>query len=207
MTKAAHLSQLHFPLETVLLDGTPVRIRPVEPGDKRLFEVAFQQLSEEDRYNRFFRPISELTETMLQELTEIDHVSEEAIAALDLSMNPVAPVGIARYVQTSEDPSVAEIATTIVSTHHGRGLGTLLMALLSKRALENDIQCFSAVVLDHNIKMRKLFDDLAPLSKKPGRGTIDYLIPLHDNPGDYPKTPTGQVFRDVSANAMFRQAS
>ena len=101
--------------------------------------------------------------------------------------------------------SDSEIAVTVASGHHGRGLGTLLLALLAKRALENDIKCFSAAVLSGNTKMQKLLDQLRPVSKVQTQGVVDYRIALHHNPDSYPDTPVGEIFRDVSNNTLFRR--
>ncbi len=194
-----------FPIETALLDGTPVLLRPVQPEDKPLLKSAIHNLSSEDRYNRFFQPVNTLTDDMLRKFTEIDHVDEEAIGALDISKSPVAPLGIVRYVREPENRMIAEIAVTIVSGYHGRGLGSLLLATLAKRAIENDIECFSAVVLDGNVKMKKLLDQLDPISKVNSKGIVNYRIALHKNPKDYPKTPVGEIFRDVSNESLFRR--
>lgn len=196
-----------YPLKTTLLDGTPVLIRPVQANDKPLFSSALQDLSNEDRYNRFFKPVTELTENMLRQLTEIDHIDEEAIAALDLSVKPPTPMGVARYVRSDEKPETAEVAVTVVSSCHGRGLGTLLLALLATRAIENGITKFSAVVLQGNTKMQTLFDKMGPLSKQSNRGTLDYTIPLHADPKNYPSTAVGEVFRDVSNHNLFKGAA
>jgi hypothetical protein len=66
-----------------LRDGSRVRIRPGRPDDRDLLRRGFERLSLESRYKRFLVPIPELTESMVDYLTEFDHHDHEAIVALD----------------------------------------------------------------------------------------------------------------------------
>src|SRR5688572_17928459 len=51
--------------EVRLADGSRVTLRAVEPEDKRLLAAAFDGLSEQSRYRRFFTPLRELDERQL----------------------------------------------------------------------------------------------------------------------------------------------
>jgi hypothetical protein len=66
-----------------LRDGSEVRIRPIEPGDKRRLAEGFDHLSEESRYRRFLHPIKHLSLRDLAYFTEVDHRDHEALIALD----------------------------------------------------------------------------------------------------------------------------
>ena len=194
--------QTALPYRTKLRDGTPVLFRQINPEDKSLLEVGMKQLSSQDRYFRFFQPMSTLSVAMLRRFTELDHYDHEAIGALDVSELPASPVGIARYVRSSEDDTVAEVAITVASGYQQRGVGTLLLAVLANQAVLNDIREFSALVLHNNTKMLKLFDELQPSSKIPADGAVSLRIPLHRNPRDYPKTTVGNVFKQVQEQSM-----
>lgn len=69
--------------EVRLADGSRVTLRAVEPEDKRLLAAAFDGLSEQSRYRRFFTPLRELDERQLAYLTEVDHHDHEALLAID----------------------------------------------------------------------------------------------------------------------------
>jgi GNAT superfamily N-acetyltransferase len=76
-----------------------------------------------------------LTEGMVRYLTEIDHHDHEAIIALDEQTGE--GIGVARYVRDQERPEVAEVAVTVIDDWQGRGLGTLLLEVISARARES----------------------------------------------------------------------
>jgi hypothetical protein len=56
-----------------LRDGSRVLIRPIDPGDKQALAGAFDRLSEQSRYRRFFTAVPALTDAQLVALTEVDH--------------------------------------------------------------------------------------------------------------------------------------
>ncbi len=187
-----------FPINLALRDGTPVLIRPVRSDDKPLLEIGMERLSKESRYFRFFRPISTLTPKMLSQYTDIDHVHHEAICALDIGESPANPVGLARYIRMPEDGSRAEVAVTVVDSHQGRGLGTLLLAFLAHRASENGVVEFLAVVLGNNRRMLEVLKGLGSKTEFATAGELNVRMPLFCNPDDYPSTPAGDVFRQAS---------
>ena len=120
------------PLTAELRDGTRVLIRPIEPEDKGLLLSGFEQLSEQSRYRRFLAPVPKLTESQLTYLTEVDHDTHEALVAVDAGQ-PLRGLGVARYVRLQDHPEIAEAAVTVIDAYQGRGLGTLLLALLARR--------------------------------------------------------------------------
>ena len=188
-----------FPIQTLLRDGTTVLIRPLQSDDKHLLEIGLEHLSKESRYFRFFSTVSELSEKSLRQFTEIDHVNHEAIGALDISKAPGNPVGVARYIRMPELESTAEVAVTVIDSHQGKGLGTLLLAFLSQRAIENGIREFAAIVLRDNHRMLDVFKELGASTKFAAAGEVDIRIPLFADATLYPQTPVGDVFRQVSA--------
>ena len=131
-----------------LRDGSLVRIRPIAPDDKDALRAAWDRLSPESRYRRFFSPMPELGDSMLAYLTEVDHHDHEALIALDAASGDT--VGVVRYVRSADDAEVAEVAVTIVDTWHGRGLATLLLGRLAARARREGVLRFSALVLADN---------------------------------------------------------
>src|SRR5919107_1663133 len=120
-----------------LRDGTRVRVRPIEPEDRAALVAAFERLSPETRYRRFFGPVNELSRRALDHLTVVDHADHEALVALD---EEDAIVGVARYVRIGEGE--AEPAIVIADDWQGRGLGSRLLALLVERARAERIERF-----------------------------------------------------------------
>lgn len=102
---------MSFPTNTshhgapALADGSRLRLRPIDSGDRASVAALFARLSPEARYRRFLSPKSELTPRELSYLTEVDQVHYVAIAAVDESSGSI--VGVSRYVQPANRPATA----------------------------------------------------------------------------------------------------
>ena len=144
--------------ETTLRSGDRVLIRPIRPSDKNRLLEGFHRMSPESRYRRFFSPVNELGAGQLRYLTEVDHHTHEALAALDATGGE--PLGVARFIRTKDDPRVAEVAVAVVDDWQGRGLGTELLRELAARAREEGVEHFSAFVLQQNRPMIELLEEL-----------------------------------------------
>ena len=62
-------------------------------------------------------------------------------------------LGVARYVRNPERPDAAEVAVTVIDDRQGKGIGTLLLEVLSARAREEGIATFTALMLAANEAM------------------------------------------------------
>jgi GNAT superfamily N-acetyltransferase len=161
-----------------LRDGSQVRIRQGHRSDREPLLRGFERLSPRSRYRRFLAPISELTEEMVRYLTEIDHHDHEAMIALDEQTGE--GVGVARYVRHPDRPDVAEVAVTVIDDWQGRGLGTLLLEVISARAREEGVTTFTALMLATNQEMMDLLAQLDPMrviDRETGRVEIEVPIP------------------------------
>jgi len=138
-----------------LPDGTPVRMRPVGPGDREaLRQGVAHDLSAESRHRRFLSPLRELTEAQLDELTGADGVDHCALGALAGVRS--RPAGVARYIRSAGRPEQAEVALTVADAWQRRGLGTLLLAALGTVALANGVRVFHADLLADNLPVLAL---------------------------------------------------
>ena len=81
--------------ELVLADGSRVRTRPIKPADRDALADGFARLSAKSRYRRFLGPKPTLSARELTYLTEVDHVTHEAVVAFDEADGRM--VGVARY--------------------------------------------------------------------------------------------------------------
>jgi GNAT superfamily N-acetyltransferase len=161
-----------------LRDGARVRIRQGHRSDRELLLRGFERLSPASRYRRFLAPMPELSESMVRHLTEIDHHHHEAMIALDEQTGE--GIGVARYVRDPDRPDVAEVAVTVVDDWQGRGVGTLLLEVISARASEEGITTFTALMLAANQEMMDLLKELAPirvLDRETGRVEIEVPLP------------------------------
>ncbi len=80
----------------VLADGTRLRLRPVGPHDRDGVAELFARLGPKSRYRRFLLPKPELTPGELSSLTDVDHLCDEAIAAVDQHEGSIVGVGAVR---------------------------------------------------------------------------------------------------------------
>jgi RimJ/RimL family protein N-acetyltransferase len=179
--------------EVAVKDGLTVLVRPVEPDDKRLIAAAFESLSPETRYRRFFSPLQSLNSQDLRYLTEVDHHDHEALAAVNPENGMI--VGVARYVR-SEDPAEAEVAVVVGDPWQGRGVATALLERLVERAREAGIERFVALVLSENVDGIEFFRHVAPGGKtrRSASGHTEVLLDLPE-PGALRQSALGRALR------------
>lgn len=185
-------------LTTTLRDGSPALIRPVIPDDKPILREAFSRLSQETRYRRFMHPVKELSEKELDYLTRVDHTTHLAWVAVDPNSAEHPGLGVARCIRLPHDPGSAEVAITVVDSHQGKGLGTILLSLITRAALQQGIHTFVAHVLMENAPMLKLFTELGGTVRIEDAGVVSVRMPLPRRVEDLPDSPAGRVFREVA---------
>lgn len=156
-------------------------MRPIGPDDKELLQAGIAHLSEESSYRRFLSPKSHFSAGELAYLTEVDHRDHEAlVAVLAESADATGPpIGVARFVRSTEDPGVAEAAITIGDPYQGQGAGRLLLRLLADAARDRGIDRFSATMLSDNVAARRLFMSISDQTETTmGGGTLELICHL-----------------------------
>lgn len=159
-------------IDFVLLDGTRIVMRPIEPGDKAGIAAGFDHLSEESRYRRFMGGVKRLTPPVLRALTEVDHENHEAWVAIAPDEPGSPGIGVARYVRVPGEPAVAEPAVTVIDDYQGRGLGTTMMDVLARDAVKHGIGRFRAYVLADNGPIIKILRRLGASMKVEEPGVL-----------------------------------
>src|SRR5437764_5704314 len=122
-----------------------LELRPLESSDRERLAAAFARLSPESRYQRFLTPKPKLLAGDLDELTQLDHVTRDAVVAVERRTDRL--VGVARYGSHGGDDSAADVAVTIADDWQGRGLGVKLTCLLLDRAARHGIARVTAAGL------------------------------------------------------------
>jgi GNAT superfamily N-acetyltransferase len=179
-----------------LRDGSEIQVRPIERTDRERLRRAFERLSPESRYRRFFAPLTELSERDLSYLTEIDHHDHEALAALDPATEEI--VGVARYVR-GDEPHLAEASIVVADDWHRRGVATALLERLAPLARDAGITHFVALILSENRDAIELFQRFAP-TRPPRRsrsGNLELEIELPEE-GGIRGTALGRALRDAA---------
>jgi RimJ/RimL family protein N-acetyltransferase len=161
----------------VLADGAHILIRPIEPSDARELEAGFEHLGAVSRYRRFLTPIDHLSDRQLTYLTHVDHITHEALLAIDIATGE--EVAIARFVRDPEHLIRAEVAIVVADHWQGRGVGGALADRLRDRARSVGIERVTARMLIGNRGGRRLLDRIADeISENEDAGTIDIAARL-----------------------------
>jgi RimJ/RimL family protein N-acetyltransferase len=129
-------------------DGSQIILRPLEPWDTELVSEVFDGLGPASRYHRFLVPKVALTVSELRQLTGVDHVDHEAIAAISAVDGRI--IGIGRFIRLRSDSTTAELAITVIDAWHRRGVGCCLAEALIERARAVDIRTFSVFIARDN---------------------------------------------------------
>ena len=159
MTAASHSTvTISATDELVLPDGTVLRVRAIGAGDREELAAFCSRLSAESRRRRFLGPKPQLTTRELTYLTEIDHLTHEALAAVDDRDGSI--VGVSRYAGW-DGADVAEIAVAVADDLQGRGIGSTLTARIVQLARANGVARLTATTQWDNWRARALLRRLA----------------------------------------------
>lgn len=163
-------------ISATLTDGRVALLRPLDSSDRERIVAAFNRLSEESRYRRFFAPLHELSDRSLEYLTDIDHSDHEAIIALDQVTDEL--IGVARYVRGEPGSDRAEAAVVVADDWQHVGLGRVLLEQLVARARAEGICRFTALVQADNRRALELLAEIGPTSRSLEGGLVELDIEL-----------------------------
>src|SRR5215204_5097961 len=125
--------------DTILRDGTTVRLRAVREEDGPAVLALFGQLSERSLYYRFMSvPRVDLAEA--EKMVRIDYSTQMVLVA----ERGDTVCGIAGYYRDPSRPARAEVAFAVADAMQRRGLGTRLLERLAEIARERSVRAFDA---------------------------------------------------------------
>jgi RimJ/RimL family protein N-acetyltransferase len=154
-----------------------VLVRPIEPTDRDALADAFEMLSADSRMHRFLGPKRRLSDRELSYLTEVDHVTHEALVALDGRDHIV---GIARYAaRPSSSRESAELAVVVLDGWQCRGIASTLAARLVGRARGNGFSTLTATTFGDNMAARSVLGRLGFRPIGSADGIVAYQLDLH----------------------------
>jgi GNAT superfamily N-acetyltransferase len=143
--------------DTMCVDGTLLRVRPIVISDAARLERLFTRLSPRSVQFRFFSPVNRPPRAALLRLADVDHARRDALVALDGE----EIVGVARY-DARPGATHAEIALTIEDAWQHRGLGSLLARRLAELARARGYERFVATMLPDNRAALGLIHKMSP---------------------------------------------
>ena len=137
-----------------LLDGRLVSLRRLGADDAEAVVALHQNLSDHDRYLRFFT-LNPVQSRRARWQADRAWCGQYALGAFDADRL----IGVANYV-VSDDPTVADIAIVVAHEDHLLGVGTALLRRLAEIAETHGIRRFVADILAENRLMFKVLSDL-----------------------------------------------
>jgi GNAT superfamily N-acetyltransferase len=141
------------PLRLHLNDGTPVVARPLTPADRPYLAEGYRLLSPEARYQRFWVRGGEIIgDAMLDRLLTGDPPRHAIWTVFDPARKGFPGLGAASFWRSDSDPGDAEISATVLDADQGRGVGTLLLAILWLVAYRSGITTFTGYTMPENVR-------------------------------------------------------
>jgi RimJ/RimL family protein N-acetyltransferase len=181
-------------VEGLLKDGRRILFRPITPDDKELLRVGVERLSPESRYRRFFSPIAHLSDDQLAYLTEIDYVDHFAWIGV-LGDAEGEGVAVGRWVRDPDQRDSAEAAVTVADDFQGQGIGSALLVLLARTAIERGLKRFTLEVLGDNEPMLALMEHVGAIIDRREGGVIFMHVPLPASIEALERTPSPAILR------------
>ena len=134
--------------DVVLLDGSVVRLRPIEPDDGDRLRAFGHRLSPESLELRFFH-LPDVDSKRIDRLINVDY--DDSFALVGEQHDQIVAVG--RYARDQRRPEVAEMAFIVDDALQGKGLGTALLDRLAEVARDHGIRAIEGDVIAHNQRM------------------------------------------------------
>ena len=129
-----------------------VVLRPLSRGETAPLERVFAGLSARSRRLRFLTAMPSLEPAVLHGLADVDQERHGCWVASVGS----DPVGIGRYIRTTDDPEVAEIALEVVDRYQSHGLGRLLVDVVGAAAADVGVTRLLWLMDETNLRIRHL---------------------------------------------------
>ena len=162
--------------DTILRDGSAIRIRPARPEDEPALVAFLTGLAPESRRMRFAGLVSDLEAQALRWAAPADPAGCSLVAETGIADRIIAHASYDRI-----GPDSAEVAFIVADELQGRGIATLLLEELAERAQEAGISTFSADVLAENGRMLRVFHESGfptRLRAEPGAVLVEFPTAL-----------------------------
>jgi RimJ/RimL family protein N-acetyltransferase len=164
---------MHSRSSAELLDGDVITVRRLRPSDADNVVGLYEELTDDERYFRFFTKLPAHLRTRALLLTAHSH-TQYAIGAFDSEKL----LGVANYIE-SNNPEEAEVAVVVAHDQHMRGVGTVLLHRLAKIAKQHGIRHLVAEVLAENHPMLRVLTDAGwPVKRRLDGSVLEIHVDL-----------------------------
>ncbi len=158
------------PLQLQLRDATPVLVRQFTLEDRDMLAEAFSRLSPEASYFRFWTRFRELNPKFIDELCATDQADHVGWVMIHRERDDIPGLGGGSFWRQPKDRTSAEVSFTVADEFQGRGIGTVILAVLWTHARLLGIERFFGQVLHANLTMRAWWDALGATAVEIPRG-------------------------------------
>jgi ribosomal protein S18 acetylase RimI-like enzyme len=138
--------------------GLKIFLRAIRPGDKPLYKVFLEAMSDQSVYLKFFRSIR-ATDDFVQKMVEVDYTRQMGILALSGEGVEDRILGMSRYL-LDQDVGTAEVYFGVRDDFQNRGIGRELLTHLTAVARKRGLKGLTAQVMVDNRRMLHLFRSL-----------------------------------------------
>ena len=163
--------------DVILNDGGIATLRPITAFDRAELRNFYARVSDRSKYLRFFGTHPDLTEEDLRAWLGADGRDRVTLVVTDRAR--IVGVATYRLVEQLLPERVADVAFLVQDSHHGRGVGNILLEHLAEVGREQGIDRFVAEMLPKNRNMVQTFVR-AGYSAKPeladGLIAVDFAI-------------------------------
>jgi RimJ/RimL family protein N-acetyltransferase len=146
-----------FSRDLVLRDGAMLRFRALRPGDRDALKGLLRRCSPGSIRYRFLHSIRTLPEKTLDQMAQVDGSRVVTPVVIQGAGADERVIAVGQYHALEGRPDVAEVSFLVEDAMQRRGIGTLLLDLLSEIAREHGVNRFSADVLADNHVMLSVF--------------------------------------------------
>lgn len=143
-----------------LRDGTVATLRSVRKDDADKIRRAFHQLSSETVYTRFFGYRTEVSDSELRRICDVDFIHDAALlVTLGTGDEEIVIGGASAFaVDRATPPAAAELAFTVEEDYQGKGIASLLLHHIVDICRGNGVARLEADVLTRNTAMLEVFE-------------------------------------------------
>ncbi|MBN1575578.1 MAG: GNAT family N-acetyltransferase [Chitinispirillaceae bacterium] len=145
-----------YEMTKILADGSELFFRPIKASDSKHLRDMFYDLSEKSIAFRFFQAVKSFPHKFIQDFTSIDFSKDMAIVAMVKDVGGDQIVGVAHFYLNPATHH-AEVSFLVRDDWQAKGLGTILLEILTDVARKRGIRGFEARVLTNNQHMLTVF--------------------------------------------------
>ena len=164
--------------KVILRNGSTAELRKINKDikDREQLKQLFNRSSKESLYHRFFIPIKEVTDNLIEEMVQTDE--KYGLTLVCEVENKIVAIG--SYIKTEKE-GIAEVSFFVDDSYQGLGLGSILLNQLAYVAWINGLSLLEAYVMPENKKMINVFLNSGfQISQKWENGEIQLTLSLYE---------------------------